>query len=204
MNQQQKASILGIFRGECGGDTNEPSAHTPQTIDSGDMEAAPAAGEQTATREEAFRALMEGEYKDLFTAYFQETFNRRFKEHKTLKAELEESRAVIDAVKECFGNTDSNTLLTAIRAETDRKNALTERGQEQVEPPAVKETAPDPEEIRILARRELLASIRARGMRPAESALASPVSITHGEARLNREEREALARRAARGEQILL
>ena len=171
----------------------------------GDTGSASDAGEQKNTlREEEFRALMEGEYKDLFTALFQETFNRRFKEHKTLKAELEESRAVIDAVKECFGNTDGNTLLTAIRAETDRKNALTERGREQVEQSAAKEPAPDPEEIRTLARRELLASIRARGMRPAESALASPVSIAHGEARLSREEREALARRAARGEQILL
>ena len=60
----------------------------------GDTGSASDAGEQKNTlREEEFRALMEGEYKDLFTAYFQQTFNRRFKEYKQIKCELEECRA---------------------------------------------------------------------------------------------------------------
>ena len=201
MNTTKEGSILGIFSGECEGDSKDPSVHTPQTIDTGDEESAPAAGEQATTREEAFRALMEGEYKDLFTAYFQETFNRRFKEHKTILSELERSRAVIAAAEQCFGITEREALLAAIRAETEERQAPTERDR-----------APSPSEpeqtdlklVRARAKQEVLEQIRARGLRPAESALACTPLLQNGVGKMSRAERAELAMRAARGEQIVL
>ena len=94
----QAQGILGLFAPECKGEDQTP-VHTQQAQASGDeTKSAPAAGEQTQKeREKAFRALIEGEYKDLFTAYFQETFNRRFKEYKQIKAELECARSISQA-----------------------------------------------------------------------------------------------------------
>ena len=202
MNTNEERNMQGAFADACEGETNATSVHTPQTIDSGEQESAPAAGEQTTTREESFRALMEGEYKDLFTAYFQETFNRRFKEHKSIKAELESSRAVIAAAEERFGVTDSEALLAAIRAETEKENAPTACGEAPSCAPSVPSL--DPEALRSSVCRELLDSIRARGLRPAEGALGHAALSHTGGIQLNRTEREELAKRAARGEQIVL
>ena len=182
------------------GDVKATSVHTPQTIDPGDTVRAPDAGEQATTREERFRALIEGEYKDLFTALFQETFNRRFKEHRNTEAELARHRAVIAAVEERFGTTDSEALLAAIRAETDLKHAPTERGEVQnatdVGAEAVAKIASE-------ARQALLQQIRARAARPAECAIGTAPCAHTGAIGMSREERAELASRAARGERIV-
>lgn len=199
MDLNEEGTVLREENAVREGDTKATSVHTPQTIETGEAESAPDAGEQAITREERFRALVEGEYKDLFTALFQETFNRRFKEHRNIEAELERQRAVIAAVEERFGTTDREALLAAIRAEGMEKNALTERG----EPPASSVSAEEIERIAAEARQALLAQIRARGTRPAECAIGTSPCTYHGGGRMSREERAELARRAARGEHIV-
>ena len=199
MELNEEGNVLREENAAREGDVKATSVHTPQTIETGETESAPAAGEQAITREERFRALVEGEYKDLFTALFQETFNRRFKEHRNIEAELERQRAVIAAVEERFGTTDREALLAAIRAEGNESDALTERG----EPPASSVPAQEIERIAAEARRALLAQIRARAMRPAECAIGTSPCTYHGGGRMNREERAELARRAARGEHIV-
>ena len=208
MNQQQKASILGMFRGECGGDTNETSVHTPQTIDSGDMEAAPAAGEQTATREEAFRALMEGEYKDLFTAYFQETFNRRFREQKEMKEAFERNQATLQATAAYLGI-----------SEEALPQFVQERGKAADAACVAPDTAREAVDLQAEIRRavaealtaakgemeqQILGSIRVRGLRPGEGALSDggTDALQRRVGSLSRAERAELARRAAKGEEI--
>ena len=169
----------------------------------GDTGSASDAGEQKNTlREEEFRALMEGEYKDLFTAYFQQTFNRRFKEYKQIKCELESSRAVLDAVRERFGDLAGDALLDAIRAENTSKHAPTE-AEKSIPAAAV---ASD-EQIAAAcaeAERRVLAHIRARGLRPAENAVCVQSACGEGVSRMTREERAELAKRAERGEWIVL
>lgn len=202
MNNSE-TDVLALFVPEREGET-EVSDHTPRTEQTGEKESAPAAGEQANTsREKAFRALMEGEYKDLFTAYFQETFNRRFKEHKQIRAELESAKAVLNAVKECYGSCSQEELLNAIRAETGFKNAPTEA---QKPLPEKSDNAPvqDMERVRAEAEMRVIAHIRARGLRPAENGLCQNAGTVGAAARLTREERAEMARRAANGERITL
>jgi len=202
MNNSQ-TDVLALFEPEREGE-QETSDHTPRTEQTGEDESAPVAGEQANTsREKAFRALMEGEYKDLFTAYFQETFNRRFKEHKQIKTEWESAKPLLDALRERYGECSGEALLDAIRAETDQKNAPTE-----AEKPLAEKSCDIPEERmkRACAEAEarMLAHIRARGLRPAENGLCAQGGAVGLTGHLTREERAEMARRAANGERIVL
>ena len=173
----------------------------------------PAAGEQIEeARRESFKNLMEGEYKDLFQAFFQETFNKRFKAQKSMMEELERARGVIDAAADRYGTRDEEALTAAIRAE-EKKSAPTEATATPASreaPSTAKEEDLDAvikaavERAREETERAVTESIRARGMRPAESALAPGVGAPLGGAasRLTRAERAEMARRAARGERI--
>ncbi|MBQ8358035.1 MAG: hypothetical protein IJX39_09560 [Clostridia bacterium] len=212
MKQNNFRALLHLFGAEAEGETAQPSVPTPQMNQTGDTESnsLPAAGEagEEAERKERFRALMEGEYKDLFTAYFQETFNRRFKEQKEMKEELERARTVLGAAAEYFGVAQSE-LAGVIRAEHEKRNAPTE---------APRSTAvPDPEETERRIREavkqacaktesRLLADIRARGLRPAEGGLSGNGgnALRQNAAQLSRAQRAEVARRAAKGEHIKL
>ena len=202
MNNSE-TDILSFFEKECEGE-NSMSDHTPRTEEQGDTGSAFDAGEQQdILREKDFRALMEGEYKDLFTAYFQQTFNRRFKEYKQIKTELESSRAVLDVVRERFGDLTGEELLAAIRAKKDKECAPAEA--EKLIPEA---TPPSfGEELRAACaetERRLLSHIRARGLRPAENGVQAESVYRQSAAKMTREERAELARRAAGGERIVL
>ncbi|MBO5326891.1 MAG: hypothetical protein J6A84_02070 [Clostridia bacterium] len=212
MQKQNKWRLLHLFGEDAEGASTIPPAPTPQANEeTGDTAKSsdPAAGEseRAKRRSEEFRALMEGEYKDLFTAYFQETFNRRFKEQKEMKEQLLHARAVADAAAECFGATGEDLLL-ALRTEYERRNASADTPREdpakqealQAQLRAALEAARTETEARVLS------GIRARGIRPVESAL----SETRGNAlrcdaaHLSREQRAEVARRAAKGERIKL
>lgn len=215
---------LTLFEGTDMGGKDTPELTPQATKEAGeDISAASVAGESTEAkgREQAFRKLMEGEYKDLFTAYFQETFNRRFKEQKGMMEELARARTVIDAAAERFGSRDEKELCAAIRAEKE-KTAPTEAatalpaGQADVASAERAEAGGATEEAIAKAVREaiertreetehaVLQSIRARGLRPAESALTPGVGAYRGggAARLTRHDRAEMARRSLRGEHI--
>ena len=170
-------------------------------------EGIPAAGESEAngseTRREAFRALMEGEYKDLFTAYFQETFNRRFKEQKETKEELERARAELERVSAFFG-TDRAGLAAAMAAAREQQNTAPTR--EEIAQEVQRRVTDAVAAARLETESQLLAHIRARGLRPAESALSDGTgnALRGGASHLSRAQRAELARRAANGERIKL
>ena len=181
----------------------------------GEIVEAPAAEENSEeARRTAFRGMMEGEYKDLFQAFFQETFNRRFKEQKSMMEELERARDVVAAAAAHYGTQDTGELAAAIRAEQE-KTAPTEavtgspEAEETISRIGMEERIKEAvdaavERARKETERAVTESIRARGLRPAESALAPGVSGHFGNsaARLSRAERAEMARRAAKGERI--
>jgi hypothetical protein len=212
MSNKQVTAFLRLFGEEGEGEIIEMPVDTPQANCSGEAErSTPAAGESRdpEERSKAFRALMEGEYKDLFTAYFQETFNRRFREQKEIKEELEASRGVIRAAAEYFG-VKKEELLATIRAEDGKRHASTASVAEQCPPvgdrPTEQAVQEAVERARLETEQRLIAAIRARGLRPAENALHGGVGAAmQGEvSRLSRQQRAALAKRAAEGERILL
>lgn len=216
---------LTLFEGTAVGGNDTPELTRQATKESGgETVAPPVAGEEQPTkgREESFREMMEGEYKDLFTAYFQETFNRRFKEQKGMEEELARARTVFDAAAECYGLRDAEELCAAIRAE---KTKTAPTAAATAEPPA--KSPPDPAdegegepdamreaiaaavrqavaETREETERAVLQSIRARGLRPAESALTPGVGAYtgNGATHLTRRQRAEMAQRSLRGERI--
>jgi hypothetical protein len=212
MQKQSKWRLLYLFGEDAEGATNDLPAPTQQASEqTGEASKAsdPAAGdsEKAKQRSEEFRALMEGEYKDLFTAYFQETFNRRFKEQKEMKEQLSSARAVADAAAKCFG-VSGEDLLLALRTEYERRNASASTTKE---PPIDKQALEKQlrtaiESARAETEKRLLASIRARGMRPTESALgvSSGNALRRDASQLSRAQRAEVARRAAKGERIKL
>ena len=180
----------------------------------GDMEAPDAGENRDERRKQAFKSMMEGEYKDLFQSFFQETFNRRFKEQRGMMEELERARDVIAAATAHYGTSDERELAAAIRAEkerrasADRTTAAPDPGEtvsravmEERISEAVKEAVL---RVRKETEQAVTDSIRARGLRPAESALAPGAGARSlgNAARLSRADRAEMARRAAKGERI--
>lgn len=79
----------------------------------------------------SFKDLIEGEYKEDFTKFFQEKFNERHKEHKTLEAKVGELEGVLQVVAEKYGITelDAKKVLKAIEEdETYYEHEALERG----------------------------------------------------------------------------
>lgn len=208
MKQNVNLEPLHLFGAEAEGETLQVSAPTPQTEETGDdrEKGTPAAGEcaESEAREKGFRAMMEGEYKDLFTAYFQETFNRRFKEQKEMKAELERANLLLDEAAAYLG-VERGALREAMRAEREKKIATPERVAEDCNGAAQQPTLDEAvRAAREETERAVLASIRARGVRPAECALSggSGDALRGGQGRMSRAQRAEVARRAAKGERI--
>ena len=208
MNKQYWA-LLNLFGEEAEGG-NDLSDPTPQTY-TGDNEAsAPDAGgtETKEERQRQFRSLMEGEYKDLFTAYFQETFNRRFREQKEMKEAFERNQATLQATAAYLGI-----------SEEALPQFVQERGKAADAACVAPDTAREAVDLQAEIRRavaealtaakgemeqQILGSIRVRGLRPGEGALSDggTDALQRRVGSLSRAERAELARRAAKGEEI--
>ncbi|MBE6604824.1 MAG: hypothetical protein E7639_03875 [Ruminococcaceae bacterium] len=202
--QDQFVYSLSLF-----GEGPEGGQETPAlTRQASGEEAIPVAGEENEeTRREHFKSMMEGEYKDLFQAFFQETFNRRFKEQKGMMEELDRARNVVSAAAERYGTHDEVALCAAIRAEKEKTASAEAAPSTHPSESDIAASAAAIEAAVARAREEteraVTESIRARGLRPAENALAPGVGAgIRGAARLTRAERAEMARRAARGERI--
>ena len=65
-------------------------------------------------KRKAFSDMINGEYKDVYTENTQRIINRRFSEMKNLQAQLEDTKPVLDALRERYGVEDAQDLLKAI------------------------------------------------------------------------------------------
>lgn len=212
MKENKHWSLLHLFGGQVEGEAEQGSVPTPQTeAKTGEAEGigAPVAGDvqDSKRRSEEFRTLMEGEYKDLFTAYFQETFNRRFKEQKEMKEELERARAVWHAAAEHFG-VEREALPELLRTHPREEVATKPQApsEEEIAQRIARAVEDAVERTRAETEQMLIRGICARGLRPAEGALThdSGDALRGAASRLSRAQRAELARRAARGERIKL
>ena len=121
-----------------------------------------------------------------------------------MKEELESIRALRAAAAERFGTEDIEMLLSALRADKEQKNVPTEAVHAPISPiPTERADAKELARAREEACRDLLAHIRARGLRPAENGTSNlPQTGVGAGGGMTKAERAELARRAARGEQI--
>lgn len=55
-----------------------------------------------------FERLINSEYKELFTEKFQQTFDRRFKDHKALEQQVKDMKPVLELLGEKYGVTDGD------------------------------------------------------------------------------------------------
>lgn len=86
-------------------------------------------------RRKAFEELIEGEYKDVYTEKFQQTFNRRFKETKGMEEALTAQKPVLDMLMQRYKITDGDMgkLQTAIEQDSAYWNDAAEEAGLTVE-----------------------------------------------------------------------
>ena len=98
-----------------------------------DQQAATDAGSQTEDRQKAYRELIEGEYKDLYTQDVQRLVNRRFAETKGLQEQLEQYQPVMDMLMQRYNVSDVKKLGEAIESDNAYWEAAAERAGMDVE-----------------------------------------------------------------------
>jgi hypothetical protein len=86
-------------------------------------------------KREAFRNLIEGEYKDQYTETFQKAFNSRFKEVKGMETSLAAQKPIIDLLAQRYNITDGDMakLQTAIEEDNSYWEAVAEEAGLTVE-----------------------------------------------------------------------
>lgn len=140
------------------------------------------ASERPEERRARYRALITGEFKDLYTADTQRIIDRRFKETRGLQEALEARQGLLDRLCEKLGAEDADGLEEALTAEIERAKA----------------------EAAKLAEQRLADHIRSAGARPAENGgggrgTVTAVTDVKG---LTKAQRAEFARRCAKGETI--
>lgn len=88
---------------------------------SNDIKSADQSGNVTLEeRRKAFEALIANEYKDVYTEKFQNAFNRRFKETKTLEEHLNRQKPIMDILAQRYSVADGDTeaVLQALENDT--------------------------------------------------------------------------------------
>jgi hypothetical protein len=83
------------------------------------------APETPEARREKFKALIGGEYKDLYHEEFQEAFNRRFKDYKTQGEKLQSLAPIVEALMARYkiADGDLSKLQKALAADTGENSA---------------------------------------------------------------------------------
>lgn len=80
------------------------------------------------SRKANFRALVEGEYKDIYTEETQRIIDRRFKETRNLEAAMKAQQPLIDTLMRRYGVTDGKieTLMQAVNNDRDYWDRMAE------------------------------------------------------------------------------
>ena len=134
--------------------------------------------ETAEARRARYRALVTGEFKDLYTADTQRIIDCR----KVLEEALEAQRAALAPLLERYGAADAAELEAAVEAHVEQVRRQAQRQAEK----------------------RLADHIRSMGARPQENGSNAQTAVTalRDVRRLTRSERAEYARRAARGEVI--
>ena len=78
-------------------------------------------------RRKAFNDLINGEYKDLYQENFQQVFDRRFKQVKSMEADLEAQKPILEMLKSRYGVDDVAGLQKALTEDTEYWESIAEK-----------------------------------------------------------------------------
>ena len=86
-------------------------------------------------KRQAFKEMIEGEYKDVYTETFQQAFNRRFKDEKVKEQALADQQPIMDILGQRYNITDGDAkkLLAAIEEDNSYWEAAAEEANMTVE-----------------------------------------------------------------------
>ncbi len=181
------------------GETSQEAEHSPAA--GGEQEEQgerPCPKETEKDRKARYRALVTGEFKDLFTADAQRIINERFKETRGLQETVAACRPVLERLGKRYGvdGGDMTALSAALDAEEARR-AQEERQMAQLLAETAQKAAAERE-------RALTEDIRARGSRPPENGAGAQRGVTAGIRvdKLTPAQRAQIAQRAMRGERV--
>lgn len=90
------------------GNTRRSTSGEVNTQQTSDPDAEGGEKKSLEERRKAYRALMDGEYKDLYTEDTQGLINRRFKETKQMQETITKQRVVLDVLAQKFGIEDGD------------------------------------------------------------------------------------------------
>ena len=196
MNEQNELPELETQSGTPGGEGDTPSIPSSDAGSEQKMETPKT--ESAKERLERYKALVGGEFKDLFTADTQRIIDKRFKETRTLQETLAAQSAVLERVMERYGvdTGDLDGLTAALEAE-EAQRAQAELDAQRLLAETARKAAEERE-------RALIQNILARGARPAENGGGAQNGVTArlDPARMTAQQRADIAARAARGETI--
>lgn len=120
-------------------DAAEPVTTTPAAGETaqgkGTQSGVTTTSDSLEAKREAFKELIEGEYKDQYTEMFQNAFNRRFKEAKGMEASLNAQKPILDMLMQRYkiADGDMGKLQTAIEQDDTYWNDAAEEAGLTVE-----------------------------------------------------------------------
>jgi hypothetical protein len=105
----------------------QPTTTDPAAGDKPIQQEKPA--DNPADRKAKFRELISGEFKDEFAEAHQEIFDRRFKDHKTVKEQLDATKPLIDMLGALYkvDGADPKKLMAAIEKDNGTIDTLAEQ-----------------------------------------------------------------------------
>lgn len=80
-------------------------------------------------RRKAFRDMVNGEYKDIYTEETQQIINRRFKDNKVMEASLNEQKPILDMLMQRYQIADGN--MAKLQAAIEEDNSYWQEAAEQ-------------------------------------------------------------------------
>ncbi len=132
---------LTLFDGGAADERVEQPGATGGQAEHSACKQGPDAGDQSAKansspdkeRRARYRALVTGEFKDLFAADTQRIIDHRFKETRTLREALNAQKPVLDRLMKRYGAADVPALRAAIEAEETRAGEAAREAQRRAE-----------------------------------------------------------------------
>ena len=107
-------------------------------------------------RRKAYYDLINGEYKDIDQARFQDTFNKRFKEVKGMEAELAEYKELADMLSGKYSTDDVKQLKNALREDTEYwEQVAEERGMTVEQYHAMQKLERENAELKAIRQRQI-------------------------------------------------